>query len=259
MANEIRVWNKVLTSAMQLPGVKVNRDAFLSEKLYPYSTNNQVKEAIEKGPIGVISIAVLDDIAKDCISYHTWLATSSSAVLGMPGGLAMLGTVPGDVVQYYYHVFVLAQKLSYIYGYPDLCDEHGNFTESAASLLTVFVGVMSGVGVANKVIQELAEQFQKEVVKRLPKYALTKTLLYPMVKQIAKWIGVKLTRESFAKSVSKLVPILGGAVSGGLTYATFKPQSKKLMNKLRSTMLLSYENKKNESFDSAEEVEGINS
>ncbi len=28
MANEIQVWNKVLTSAMQMPGVKVDRDAF---------------------------------------------------------------------------------------------------------------------------------------------------------------------------------------------------------------------------------------
>ena len=49
MANEIQVWNKVLTSAMQLPGVRVNRDAFLSEKLYPYSSSNQIQQAIEKG------------------------------------------------------------------------------------------------------------------------------------------------------------------------------------------------------------------
>ena len=244
MANEIQVWNKVLTSAMQLPGVRVNRDVFLSEKLYPYSSSNQIQQAIEKGPIGTISIDVLDAIANECINQHTLLATSSSAALGIPGGFAMLGTVPGDVIQYYYHVFVLAQKLAYIYGYPDLCDEQGNFTESAASLLTVFVGVMGGVSVANKVIQELAEQFQKEVIRRLPRYALTKTFIYPMVKQIAKWIGVSLTKQSFAKSVSKLVPILGGVVSGGLTYVTFKPQSNKLKNKLRSTMLLAYENDK---------------
>lgn len=245
MSKEVQVWNKVLTTAMQLPGVKVDRDAFLSEKLYPYSTSEQITKAVETGPIGVISIDVLDNIAKDCISHHTWLATSSSAALGMPGGFAMLGTVPGDVVQYYFHVFVLAQKLAYIYGYPDLCDERGNFSESAASLLTVFVGIMSGVGVANKVIQELAEQFQKEVIRRLPRYALTKTFFYPMIKQVAKWLSISLTKQSFAKGVSKFVPILGGLVSGGLTYATFKPQSKRLMLKLKSNMLLAYENKNN--------------
>lgn len=244
MANEIQVWNKVLTAALQLPGVKVNRDLFLSESLQPYSTSAQISEAVEKGPIGVISKDVLDDIAKDCINYHTRIATSSSTVLGMPGGWAMVGTVPGDIIQYYYHVFVLAQKLAYIYGYPDLCDESGKFTESAANLLTVFVGVMGGVSVANKVLQELAEQLQKEVIRRLPRYALTKTAIYPFVKQVAKWIGVKLTKQTFARGVSKVVPIIGGIVSGVLTYATFKPQSKKLMKKLRNTMYLAYENKK---------------
>ena len=77
-----------------------------------------------------------------------------------------------------------------------------------------------------------------------------------MVKQIAKWIGVSLTKQSFARGVSKFVPIIGGVVSGGLSYYTFKRQAKKLMGKLKTTMVLAYENKKKESFDSAEEVVG---
>lgn len=83
--------------------------------------------------------------------------------------------------------------------------------------------------------------------------------MYPLVKQVAKWIGVSLTKQSFAKGVSKFVPILGGVVSGGLTYYTFKPQAKKLMGKLKTTMYLAYENKKKEEFDSAEEFENVNS
>lgn len=31
-----------------------------------------------------------------------------------------------------------------------------------------------------------------------------------------------MTKQIFAKSVSKTVPLLGGAVSGGLTYVTFR-------------------------------------
>lgn len=255
MSKGIQVWNKILTSAMQLPGVKVDRNAFLSEKLSIYCNESQIAQSLEKGPIGIISSEILDLIAKDCIKHHTIYVTAISTAMGVPGGIALLGTVPGDVTQYFYHVFVLAQKLAYIYGYPDLCDESGNFSESAADLLTVFVGVMGGVSVANKVIQELAEQCQKEVLKRLPKYFLTKTLWYPIIKQVVKWItGKQLTKGGFAKTVSKFVPIVGGLVSGGLTYATFKPQSKRLMYKLKSTMLLAYENKKNEHFDQGEKV-----
>lgn len=259
MSKEIEIWNKVLSAAIQLSGVKVNRDSFLQEKLSIYCTGSQMSLAIEKGTIGNVDEKILDEIAKECIKSHTLQVTTLSTALGMPGGFAILGSIPGDLAQYYYHVFVLSQKLAYIYGYPDLCDENGAFTESAKNLLTTFVGVMGGVAAANKVIQEIAEQAQKQVFKRLPRYALTKGILYPLVKQVAKWIGVSLTKQSFAKGVSKFVPILGGVVSGGLTYYTFKPQAKKLMGKLKTTMYLAYENKKKEEFDSAEEFENVNS
>jgi len=254
MEKGIELWKKVLTTAMQLPGVKVNRDSFLKKELTIYCTDIQLAELLDKGTVGVIPIEILDKIASESISYHVKLVTASSTALGIPGGFAMLGTIPSDLAQYYYHVFALAQKLAYIYGYPDLCDENGNFTEDAAEMLTIFVGVMGGVAAANKVIQEIAEQVQKEVLRRLPRYALTKGVLYPLVKQIAKWVGINLTKKSFSRGVSKLVPIIGGVVSGGLTYVTFKPQSKKLKEQLRSKMLLAYENKKQNDYFAAEEV-----
>ena len=254
MEKGIELWKKVLTTAMQLPGVKVNRDSFLKKELTIYCTDIQLAELLEKGTVGVIPIEILDKIASESISYHVKLVTASSTALGIPGGFAMVGTIPSDLAQYYYHVFALAQKLAYIYGYPDLCDENGNFTEDAAEMLTIFVGVMGGVAAANKVIQEIAEQVQKEVLRRLPRYALTKGVLYPLVKQIAKWVGINLTKQSFSRGVSKLVPIIGGIVSGGLTYVTFKPQSKMLKDQLRSKMLLAYENKKQNDYFSAEEV-----
>ena len=68
-------------------------------------------------------MSILDKIASDCISYHTNIASGTSFVAGLPGGLAMIGTIPADVAQFYFHVFVIAQKLSYVYGYPDLCDK----------------------------------------------------------------------------------------------------------------------------------------
>ena len=226
----------------------------MKKELTIYCTDIQLAELLEKGTVGVIPIEILDKIASESISYHVKLVTASSTALGIPGGFAMVGTIPSDLAQYYYHVFALAQKLAYIYGYPDLCDENGNFTEDAAEMLTIFVGVMGGVAAANKVIQEIAEQVQKEVIRRLPRYALTKGVLYPLIKQIAKWVGINLTKQSFSRGVSKLVPIIGGIVSGGLTYVTFKPQSKKLKEQLRGKMLLAYENKKQNDYFTAEEV-----
>ena len=106
-------------------------------------------------------------------------------------------------------------------------------------------------------IQELAKNFAKEIVKRLPKYALTKTVIYPIVKQVAKWIGVKLTKDSFAKGLGKVVPILGGVISGGLTYVTFRPGAKKLKNTLHNCCVFMTENackEKEGEYSSYEEV-----
>ena len=241
MDKEIQVWNKVLSAAMSMPGVKVNRMQYLREQLATYRIDNEkIETAIDQGTIGNIPMEVLDKMAKSCINYHTRMATSVSTALGMPGGLAMIGTIPGDIAQFYFHVFVVSQKVAYIYGYPDLCDEKGNFSDSAADMLTVFVGVMSGVAAANKVIQELSEQFGKMVMKRLPQYALTQGVIYPLVRQVAKWIGVSLTKQSFSRGVAKFVPIVGGLVSGILTYYTFRHQSKKPKSKLKESMMLAY-------------------
>ena len=35
----------------------------------------------------------------------------------------MVGTVPADLAQFYWHTLVLAQKLAYLYGWPDLSDK----------------------------------------------------------------------------------------------------------------------------------------
>ena len=77
-------------------------------------------------------------------------------------------------------------------------------------------------------------------MKRLPQYALTQGVIFPLVRQVAKWIGVSLTKQSFSRGVAKFVPIVGGLVSGVLTFFTFRHQSKKLKNKLKESMMLAY-------------------
>lgn len=48
---------------------------------------------------------------------------------------------------------------------------------------------------------------------------------------IAQTIGVKMTKQIFADSISKVIPVLGGIVSGGLTYATFRTCAGRLKRK----------------------------
>lgn len=242
MSNEVTIWNKVMGAALSMPGVKVDRDDFLKKELKNYCSPEQLNLAISSRPINGVSKEIIDRIANACINSHTTKVTTISAVAGIPGGFAMAGTIPADMAQYYWHVFVLAQKLAYLYGFPDLRDENGNLTDTASDMLTLFVGVMMGASAANQAIKGLAKEFAKQVVKRLPQKALTKTMYYPIIKQIAKWIGVKLTKDTFAKGLGKVIPILGGVISGGLTLATFRPSAKRLQHKLQEEMFMINEN-----------------
>lgn len=226
-------------AALAMPYVQVDREEFLTKELTRYCSPEKLCKAISGRPIDVLSKDVIDRVANACISSHTTKVTGFSALTGLPGGPLVLATIPADLAQYYWHVFVLAQKLAYLYGLPDLRDEKGNMTDTSHDMLTIFVGVMMGVAAANNALKGLAREFAKQVVKRLPQQALTKTVYYPVVKHVAKvWLGKNVTKQSFARGLGKVIPVLGGIISGGFTLLTFRPSAKRLQKKLQEEMFL---------------------
>lgn len=251
MGNKGITWDSVMDVALRMPGVKVDRNTYLEKAFSPYG---DVSELENKRPLDVFDIEIVSKTANDAIKAQTRTVTSISTLAGIPGGLAMAATIPADLAQYYYHVLVIAQKLCYIYGWPDLQDENGEIGEGARSILTIFVGVMLGAQAANKAVGEIAKRFAGQVARRLPQQALTKGFIYPIVKQVAKWIGVKMTKDIFAKSLSKAVPIIGGGVSGVITFATFKPMAKRLQKELYDEMLL-HKSMKDDFYFEAEDQE----
>lgn len=232
MEKETIVWNKVLATVLKMPGVKVDRIAFLRTELRPYCNQSRLQMIGSVRPYTVVSEQVVDKLARQCVRHHTALATATSTIAGLPGGLAMAATLPADLVQYFYHVFVLSQKLAYLYGYPDLCEENGELSDMASDLLTIFMGVMMGAPVAEKGINELSIAVAESAVTRLPRVALTKTAIVPVAAQIARLIGTKMSREGFAKGVGRFIPLAGGLFSGGLTLFTFRRGANRLRRQL---------------------------
>ncbi|MBQ9356152.1 MAG: hypothetical protein IJT98_02520 [Prevotella sp.] len=227
-------WNRVLSAVLELPGVKVDREAFLRKELKPYCSLSKLDMIESVRPYTIVNDRVIDHVAKGCIRRHTALATTASTIAGLPGGLAMAATIPGDILQYYYHVVVLSQKLAYLYGFPDFCDEDDNLSETASDLLTIFMGSMMGVRVADQGISEIARGMAQQAVGRLPRIAITKAVVYPVASRIARIAGAKLTKEGFAKGIGKFVPIAGGLFSGSLTFFTFRAGAHRLQKRLKA-------------------------
>jgi len=58
-----------------------------------------------------------------------------------------------------------------------------------------------------------------------------------VVKKVAGYVGVSMTKKVFASGVAKAIPIVGAVFSGSLTLATFLPMSKRLQKHLASLEL----------------------
>lgn len=234
MSNETLIWNKILMAVLKMPTVKVERVPFLQEALSPYCTKQKLALLDSVRPYTIASDRDIDRAAATSINRHTALATTASTIAGLPGGLAMAATIPSDLVQYYFHVFVLSQKLAYLYGFPDFCDEQGHMSDAASDLFTIFLGSMMGVCVADQGISEIAKGMAQSTVGRLPRVAITKMAVYPIASQVARLIGVKLTKDSFAHGIGKFLPIAGGLFSGGVTLFTFRPGARRLQKRLKA-------------------------
>ncbi len=228
-------WDGILDTTMKIPGIKVNRKDYLEKA---FCSSGELKDFTNSRPIDYYEEDIIEKVAKDAINGETIKVTALSTLAGLPGGIALLGVVPADVAQFYCHAIILAQKLGYIYGWPDLLDENGRLSEGTRNVLTIFIGVMMGSQAASKVVGEIAKRFASEAAKRIPQMALTKTAWYPVIKQIGKWLGIQLTKQSVGKTAGKIIPIIGGAISGGITFATFRPMAGRLRNELRNEMHL---------------------
>lgn len=232
-------FTQVLDVAAKVPGVRINRAAYLRAALKRHCSEEQIQRAVAESPAAAgIPFEVITAVANDSIKYETTKVTALSAAAGIPGGFAMIGTVPADIVQYFGHVLRMAQKLAYIYSWPDLFSDKGDELDDATEgILTLFVGVMFGVQLAQAGVAKVSTMIAGQVLKKLPQQALTKGAIYPVVKKVAAYLGIRMTKQLFAGGVAKIVPVVGAVLSGGLTLGTFLPMSKRLQRHLASLEL----------------------
>ncbi|WP_034771186.1 MULTISPECIES: EcsC family protein [Exiguobacterium] len=233
MANGSEVFEVLMTNAVKLPGVKVDRREFLAQSFSKYVPANQLAEVVEKGPLEAnVPLSVIKKVAKRNIANQTMKSSSASFAAGLPGGIGLAATIPADTAQFFGFALRLAQEIGYLYGYDDFWEDGELDVERVNGELILFLGVMFGVGGATATIKALSAQLSKEALKKIPNKALMKTVYYPIIKKMSAMIGVKMTKDTFAKGISKMIPLAGGVISGGITYSSMTKMGNRLMNTL---------------------------
>lgn len=228
---------KFIFSIIRLRGVKIDRAHFLVTELHRCSiSREQIEQAVAHGPkASGVDSEVIKEIAERAINFETRKSTAASFAAGLPGGFAMIGAIPADVTQFYVHAFRIMQKLAYIHGWQDFITGIDDVDDETLGLLAAFLGVMMGVsGAASTLSKFLQSTVTPAVNRNIAKQALTKTVWYVPMKKVLKIIGINVTKQSFARSVSKVVPIVGGIASGGITYTVLTSQSNRLKDHLET-------------------------
>ena len=230
----------VILLAFKVPGVSINREDFLRKELLTKYPQEMIEQAVLTTPMKAnIGQDDIEKIAMAIIQNERLKVSGISAALGTPGGAAMAATIPADIAQYYGCMLRVAQKLLYLYGFPQIeyKENEQTFDTETMNQIILCMGVMFGVANAKNGLLAIAKALGTGVEKQLVKKALTKGTIYPIVKSISKWFGIKMTKEVFAGFFKKAIPVVGGVVGGGLTYATFKPCCVKLKTVLEDTYL----------------------
>ncbi|MGL4662187.1 MAG: EcsC family protein [Culicoidibacterales bacterium] len=247
---------QVLDNAIKIPGVKINRTAFLMQTYNLSATDAENKNIAE-----IITLEQMDKAAKKFITTNVTQSSAAAFALGLPGGFAMAATIPADIMQNFAFSLRLAQQLAYIYGFDNLFTENNEVDNETRYTFIAFLGIMFAVSGSGSVLRAMAPNVGKYIAKQTMKATLTKTTWYPMLKKISGIVSSKtLTKKGLSSFASKAIPVVGGVASASINVATMIPMANRLKNELRKYYLseeeiLAIEKKEQASFgDKASDV-----
>lgn len=230
----------VIIKGLKTPGIKINRAEFLAKTLKKRFPQETIDAAIAESPMRAnIAQTEIDKMTNEAINFERTCVSGISAALSAPGGVAMVATVPADLMQYYAYLLRMAQKLLYLYGFPQIdTEETGEkFDDGTMNTLILCFGVMYGVAGANKALLTVARALGAGLSKKFMQTAVTKGTIYPVLRAILKCFNVKLTKQLASKAINHSLPVIGGVIGGGITFFSFKSCGEKLKKTLRDTYL----------------------
>jgi hypothetical protein len=153
--------------------------------------------------------------------------------MGLPANpVVVLAAGGAGLVQYFGFAIDLAQQNAYLFGEDDLFDGGGDLSEAAQVRVIAYLGAMFGAAGAAHLVAQTSEAAGANLGTKVAGQALTKTAWYPMVKEVGALVGQKVTKKTVEKTITKAVPLVGGVVSGALTWATFRPMGGRLADAL---------------------------
>lgn len=224
---------ELVATLSQLPLVRVNREEFLRNT---FKNSEYLDRILAEGPQAIFTSDSLRKKANEIIQASTNSTSVASFVAGLPSNPALAIAAGGaDLTQYFGFALNLAQQLAYLFGEDELFSG-GDVNEQTKGRIVAYLGVMLSASGAASLVVATSKKAADVMGKRVAAQALTKTAWYPLLKKVASLIGVKITKQTVGKAVTKIVPVIGGLFSAGITYFTFQPMGHRLADVLKKNL-----------------------
>ena len=171
------------------------------------------------------------EAAKKIIAKHALWVTLISAISAIPTGWMMNPCFIIDIIQFQIHVFAVSQKLLYLYEDEEKLTEYSS--DTATQLMILMTPIMIVKQQFTRMLKSATGVVTKQVIQRFTIKALTQFSILNIVRQVAKWFGIVLTKETLLEGIDVAIIIICAIISGLISLWLFKPMANNLMKYLK--------------------------
>lgn len=247
----LKDFDKILDLVRQSSEVYVDREKFLGFELNKAGCNaEQIKVAINTNPAKAgIELAVINPIAEECINYQIKVLTKIFTRHYLLGELQTFVISPKKVPAPFFariitHIFVIIQKLAYLYGWPEIMQTgtDSEMNEVSKNILLSFLGIMNGDSEAKRIITKASTKISHNIGKSIEQLVLTKTGWYPILVKTATLAIITFTKLVTMINFNSRIIIVGALLSWKFVNIDLKLMINKMCEELKTQPLCNVKN-----------------
>ncbi len=227
-------FDKVQTQAFKLPFVRVDKEKYLTKALQGHCTPAELEQAIATSPLAVLGKEKIHKIGKRSIWKHALFTSTLSALAVAPSNeylqwfLLVL-----DLIQFQLVVYIVAQKLLFLYGYKieNKCAEASG---KAAIIIATVSAVMIGTHRISQTMKSAVGATARRAVLQITARTGNRLIAIKFIQQLLKWFGIEVTKNTLIISLEFIVSTVCICISGLVSFWLIYPMCNRLVKHLES-------------------------
>lgn len=217
------IWDSVLLTGLRLPFAVVDRDSYL-KRIF--------KRSFDKcSPVNVLPKSDVKKASNKAIVFHCMVVSAISFFLAIPQtGWPMYTACAIDFIQFQIVVFILTQKLIFIYGNPK-SETHADKKVDGKVLISLGNEVKHDK-IISRTMTSLLGMAVSTFIKRMAQKLIVRIFLLNLFKQASRILGLSISKDAFDAGLDIAVAITCAIVCAAVSYVLFYPMMKRLQRGL---------------------------